>query len=82
MSHVRDVIDCDEAEGRALLQELSARSTRPEFVYSHKWREGDLVIWDNRTTMHRATPFAEDKYRRDMRRTSVEDDRAAVGSPA
>ena len=81
-SHARDVIDCDEAEGRALLQELSARSTRPEFVYSHKWREGDLVIWDNRTTMHRATPFAEDKYRRDMRRTSVEDDRAAVGSPA
>jgi alpha-ketoglutarate-dependent 2,4-dichlorophenoxyacetate dioxygenase len=80
-SHARDVIDCDEAEGRALLQELSARSTRPEFVYSHKWREGDLVIWDNRTTMHRATPFAEDKYRRDMRRTSVEDDRAAVGSP-
>lgn len=79
-SHARDVIDMDDAEARLLLQELNAFATRPEFVYSHRWQDGDFVIWDNRTTMHRATPFAEDRYRRDMRRTSVEDDTAAIGA--
>lgn len=79
-SHARDVLGMSDAEGRALLEELNAFATRPEFVYSHVWREGDLVIWDNRDTMHRATPFPEDKYRRDMRRTSVEDDQAAIAA--
>lgn len=79
-SHGRDVLGMDPAEGRALLEKLNAFATQPEFVYSHKWREGDFVVWDNRTTMHRATPFPEDKYRRDMRRTSVEDDKAAIAA--
>lgn len=79
-SHGRDVLGMDPAEGRALLEELNAFATQPEFVYSHKWREGDFVVWDNRTTMHRATPFPEEKYRRDMRRTSVEDDKAAIAA--
>lgn len=77
-SHGRDVIGMDAAEGRALLEELTAFATQPQFVYSHKWRDGDLVIWDNRDTMHRATPFPEEKFRRDMRRTSVEDDQVAI----
>jgi alpha-ketoglutarate-dependent 2,4-dichlorophenoxyacetate dioxygenase len=81
-SHGRDVLGLGDAEGRALLEELNAFATQPEFVYSHKWRDGDFVIWDNRTTMHRATPFPEDKYRRDMRRTSVEDHEAAVAAVA
>ena len=79
-SHARDILGLDPAEGRALLQELNALATQPRFVYSHVWREGDFVVWDNRTTMHRATPFPEDRYRRDMRRTSVEDSEVAVAA--
>ena len=79
-SHGRDVLGMDEAAGKALLRELTEFATQPEFVYSHKWQEGDLVVWDNRTTMHRATPFPEDRYRRDMRRTSTEDDVVAIAA--
>ena len=47
-----------ESEGRAILDRVEAWATRPEFVYRHEWSEGDLVIWDNRGTMHRAIPYA------------------------
>jgi alpha-ketoglutarate-dependent taurine dioxygenase len=60
----------DEAEGRALVIEMSDFSTQPQFVYRHKWEVGDLVFWDNRSTMHRATEF-DDRYRRLMRRTTI-----------
>ena len=76
-SHARDIVGMDVAEGRALLAELTAFATQARFVYSHVWTAGDFVIWDNRCTMHRATPFPEDKYQRDMRRTSVEDTEVA-----
>ncbi len=58
------------AQGRALLDELMAFATRPQFVYAHRWRTGDVLIWDNLCTMHRATPFDDTRYRRDMRRTT------------
>ena len=61
-----------EAEGRALLDELIAFATQPRFVYAHRWRVGDLVIWDNRCTMHRGTKFDDRTYRRDLRRTTVQ----------
>jgi alpha-ketoglutarate-dependent 2,4-dichlorophenoxyacetate dioxygenase len=48
-------------------------ATRPEFVYCHQWRVGDLVIWDNRATMHRARPFDDTRYRREMRRVTTLD---------
>jgi alpha-ketoglutarate-dependent 2,4-dichlorophenoxyacetate dioxygenase len=54
-----------------LLDELTAFATQGRFVYSHKWRLGDIVMWDNLATMHRATPFEDTKYRRDMRRVTV-----------
>ncbi|MBU3991261.1 MAG: TauD/TfdA family dioxygenase [Alphaproteobacteria bacterium] len=79
-SHGRDVLGMSDADGRALLQELNAFSTQPQFVYRHKWRDGDFVVWDNRSTMHRATPFPEDKYQRDMRRTSIEDNEVAIAA--
>lgn len=63
----------DEAAGRKLVVEVSEFATQPQFVYRHKWRSGDLVFWDNRSTMHRATEF-DDRYRRLMRRTTVEGD--------
>jgi alpha-ketoglutarate-dependent 2,4-dichlorophenoxyacetate dioxygenase len=72
-SHAESIVGWPRDEGRALLDELEAHITRTEFVYSHLWQEGDLVMWDNRCTLHRATPFREDLYARDMRRTTVAD---------
>lgn len=79
-SHGRDVLGLDAAASRALLEELTAFATQTQFVYSHVWRTGDLVVWDNRDTMHRATPFPEGKYQRDMRRTSIGDEQAAIAA--
>jgi alpha-ketoglutarate-dependent 2,4-dichlorophenoxyacetate dioxygenase len=59
-------------DGRLLLMELMEHATKPQFVHAHKWREGDLVIWDNRCTMHRARPFDTTKVR-DMRRVTTRD---------
>jgi taurine dioxygenase len=58
------------AESEALLDELWAAATRPEFVWAHEWRVGDVVLWDNRCTMHRRDPFPEDS-RRVLHRTQV-----------
>jgi alpha-ketoglutarate-dependent 2,4-dichlorophenoxyacetate dioxygenase len=69
--HAVNVVGWDEADGRALLDELYAFAIQPQYVYSHKWRTGDMVVWDNRCTMHSATPFERFKYRRDMRRTTI-----------
>lgn len=70
-SHAQEVIGMPPAAGRALLDELTALCTRPEFVYSHVWRLHDLVMWDNRCTLHRATTFDKRKYERKMHRTTV-----------
>ena len=53
-NHSSHVIGMEEQEGRALLAELEAHATSPAFLYSHRWREGDLVMWDNRCLLHRA----------------------------
>jgi alpha-ketoglutarate-dependent 2,4-dichlorophenoxyacetate dioxygenase len=62
----------DEA-GKALLDELTAFATEPRFVHTHRWTVGDLVMWDNRCTMHRGRPYDDTRYRRDMHRTTVRD---------
>lgn len=72
-AHARRIIGMDAAEGAALIQKLSDFATQDAFVYSHKWRTGDLVIWDNRCTLHRGTPFEDLKYKRDMRRTTIDE---------
>ncbi|MFM2130301.1 MAG: hypothetical protein RL477_1847 [Pseudomonadota bacterium] len=69
-SHVSAIVGWPEDETRALIDELMAFATRPQFVYSHVWRPGDVVVWDNLTTLHRATPFDDQRYRRDMRRAT------------
>jgi len=61
----------DEAE--RLLRELIEHATQRQFVYTHRWRVNDLVMWDNRCTMHRGTDFDDQRYRRDMRRATVSD---------
>jgi alpha-ketoglutarate-dependent 2,4-dichlorophenoxyacetate dioxygenase len=72
-SHASRIIEWPVPEGRLLLRDLIEHATQPEFVYRHSWRVGDLVIWDNRGTMHRARPFDDTKYRRELRRVTTLD---------
>ena len=71
-AHASHIVDWPVPEGRLLLVDLNTHATRPEFVYSHKWQVGDLVIWDNRCTMHRGRPH-DDSYPRDLRRATTLD---------
>ncbi len=68
------VVDMSEDEGRALLNKLLEWATRPDFVYRHHWRVGDLVIWDNRGALHRALPYDFDSPRLMHRTTLVGDE--------
>ncbi len=61
-------------EGRALIQELTAHAVKPEFTYTHRWKSGDAILWDNRCTQHRAMPFDDDTYERHMQRTTLDGD--------
>ncbi len=81
-SHASRIIDWPVPEGRLLLRDLIEHATRPEFVYRHQWRVGDLVIWDNRATMHRARPFDDAKYRRELRRVTTLDVEQPAGVPS
>ena len=72
-SHASSIIGWHTPEGRLLLRDLTEHATQPQFVYRHVWRDGDFVIWDNRATMHRARPFDDKKYRRELRRTTTLD---------
>jgi alpha-ketoglutarate-dependent 2,4-dichlorophenoxyacetate dioxygenase len=72
-SHASRIIDWPIPEGRLLLRDLIEHATQAEFVYRHRWSVGDLVIWDNRATMHRARPFDDTKYRRELRRVTTLD---------
>jgi alpha-ketoglutarate-dependent 2,4-dichlorophenoxyacetate dioxygenase len=73
-SHASHILGWPEQKGRDLLGELTQFATQPKYVYTHKWNPGDLVMWDNRCTMHRATPFSDFAERRDLRRTTVRGD--------
>jgi alpha-ketoglutarate-dependent 2,4-dichlorophenoxyacetate dioxygenase len=70
-SHIGAIQGWPVPEARAFIRDLTEHATRPEFVYSHKWKVNDLVMWDNRTVMHRATRFNDLKEVRDLRRTSL-----------
>ncbi len=69
-SHASGILGWETDRARALISELMAFATQPRFVYAHKWRLGDILIWDNLATMHRATEFDDRTFRRDMRRTT------------
>jgi taurine dioxygenase len=77
----RTIDGLDEEAGRARVQALNDFATQPRFVYSHQWQAGDLVFWDNRCLLHRATP-SDPKYRRVMQRTMVKDDAAFAAQAA
>ncbi len=81
-SHASRIIDWPVPEGRLLLRDLIEHATQPQFLYRHAWRVGDLVIWDNRATMHRARPFDDAKHRRELRRvTTLDVDGSAPVAP-
>ena len=71
-AHASHIAGWPTADGRLLLHDLSEHATQRQFVYSHKWRQGDLVIWDNRDTMHRGRPHDEN-HPRDLRRATTLD---------
>ena len=71
-SHASHIIGWPVERGRALIEELIAFATQPQFVYRHSWTVGDLVIWDNRCTMHRGRPY-DATQRRVLHRTTVSD---------
>ena len=81
-SHASRIIDWPVPEGRLLLRDLIEHATRPEFVYRHQWHVGDLVIWDNRATMHRARAFDDAKHRRELRRVTTLDVEQPAGVPS
>ena len=72
-SHAGRIFGMPDAEGRALIDELIAHTTQRQFVYTHRWRPNDLVMWDNRCTMHRGTDYDDLRWVRDMRRATVSD---------
>ena len=70
-SHIGGIVGWLVPEARAFLRDLTEHATQPQFVYSHPWAVNDLVMWDNRTVMHRATRFDDLHEKRDLRRTSI-----------
>jgi alpha-ketoglutarate-dependent 2,4-dichlorophenoxyacetate dioxygenase len=80
-SHAGRIVGWPVPEAKAFLFDLTELATQREFVYAHKWRVGDLVIWDNRRTMHRARPFPHTEPR-DVRRTTLMGDAPTVEQQA
>ena len=72
-SHASRIVEWPVPEGRLMLRDLIEHATQVAFVYRHVWRVGDLVIWDNRATMHRARPFDDASHRRELRRVTTLD---------
>ncbi|MES2698647.1 MAG: TauD/TfdA family dioxygenase [Pseudomonadota bacterium] len=70
-AHTRDIVGMDRDEGRALIDQLVAWCTQPQYVLSVHYRPGDMSIWDNLCTLHRGGEYDDTRYRRDMRRTTV-----------
>ena len=73
-SHMGCVLGLPETESDALIDELIAHATQRQVVHTHRWRVNDLVMWDDRCTMHRGTAFDDVRWRRDVRRATVSDE--------
>ncbi len=78
-AHASHVIGMPVPEGRMMLMDLLEHATQRKFVYRHAWRVGDMVLWNNRCTLHRGMPYDE-SYARDLRRVTTKDD--TVGQSA
>jgi alpha-ketoglutarate-dependent 2,4-dichlorophenoxyacetate dioxygenase len=73
-AHIGGIVGWPMPEARAFIRDLAEHATQPRFVYSHKWTQHDLVIWDNRTTMHRVRRYDDLGTVRDLRRTTTKSD--------
>jgi alpha-ketoglutarate-dependent 2,4-dichlorophenoxyacetate dioxygenase len=73
-SHIGGIVGWPVPEALALVRDLVEHATERQFVYAHTWRQYDLVMWDNRQTMHRARRYCDTGAVRDMRRTTIEGD--------
>jgi alpha-ketoglutarate-dependent 2,4-dichlorophenoxyacetate dioxygenase len=80
-AHASHVIGWPREEGRAFIQWLNEFATQPRFCYSHAWRQGDLLIWDNRAVLHRATAYDTVQQKRLMQRTTVRGDGPTAVQP-
>jgi taurine dioxygenase len=70
-AQVREVVGVPDEEAKPRLKAIEEFATGPDFVYTHVWTPGDMVFWDNRSSMHRARPFDDKSYRRRMHRTTL-----------
>lgn len=77
-AHAGHIVDWPEPIGKSILAELQLRAEQPEFILSHAWREGDVIVWDNRAVLHRATYYDAVKYKRLMQRTTIGGDGPTV----
>ena len=69
--HAEYIVGMPYAEGRALIEELNALAVHPDLTYEHRWSVGELLVWDNRCVMHRATPYDPYTQSRVVRRCTV-----------
>ncbi len=74
-SHVGKIDGLGDAEAGQFMKDLTSHATQRQFVYTHRWRVGDLVMWDNRCTMHRGTDFEDTRWPRDMQRVTTSDEK-------
>ena len=81
-SHIGEIEGMPRPEAMALIRDLVEHATQRQFVYTHRWTLGDIVMWDNRQTMHRARRYNDTGEVRDMRRTTVEDVAPSLAQPA
>jgi alpha-ketoglutarate-dependent 2,4-dichlorophenoxyacetate dioxygenase len=77
-AHIGRIRGWPTPEAMALIRELTEFATQPRFVYQHKWTVGDLVIWDNRATMHRGRSYEDQVYPRELRRVTLEGSRSTM----
>ena len=77
-AHIGAIVGWPVPEARAFIRDLTEHATQPQFVHAHEWRQWDLVIWDNRTTMHRARRYDDVGTVRDLRRSTIRGDGPTV----
>ena len=70
-AHVTHIVDWPKADSDQFIAQINGHIANPEFRYVHQWRVGDLLVWDNRCTLHRATPYKVFEHKRDMRRATI-----------
>jgi alpha-ketoglutarate-dependent 2,4-dichlorophenoxyacetate dioxygenase len=87
-AHVTHIVDWSKADSDRFIADINAHVASPGFRYVHRWRVGDLLVWDNRCTLHRATPYRVFEHKRDMRRATINEygpevsSTTALGIPA